>query len=355
MRLLSSSGLRTTVAATLLAGCSASVSSATVPVPIAGGAQSRAGHFNFTPVWRRLASVIPDELRLPQPMLLHGRAAPAAAVKGIYANEYYATDILGYRAENRDGPPICAISGVSYLNGIAVDQSGYLIDPDGGTGTVIIFKGPKMCGPEYSFALDPYGQPSDAASLVAQSGPIAVANIFDSNGAGSISVCSFVTGCNVNLTNQNMYEVAGVAMDKRGDCWASAVNSLGTATLTYFTLCSGRGQAATGFVNSYFGGLDIDKKGNLVSISAFDGQLYVYKGCNPGCSLVGGPFPLQGEAVFGHLNKKGNEFATGDYQYGQIDIYKYRPSALTYEYSFNNGLSTSLIVEDAVYNPRSKE
>jgi hypothetical protein len=183
-------------------------------------------------------------------------------------------------------------------------------------------------------------------------GTIAISNIFDTSGDGSISVCT-ISGCTSNLTNSNMYEVAGVAMAKNGDCWASATDSGGAATLTYFAGCAGAGVTATGFTNTYFGGLDIDKAGNLVSIDAFTPAVRVYKGCNPACTLVGGPFSLFGDAIFGHLNKKSTAFATGDFANGEIDVYNYSPTSVTYRYSFNNGLSGQ--VEGAAYNPRSKE
>jgi len=308
------------------------------------------------PQWSKFASVIPAELR---PTGAHGIAKiqPDKAVKkGFYVSEFYGTSIYGYKNPNSgNNAPICSESGISYPNDIAVDGKGNLIDPDGGSRSIIVFKGKAMCGPMLGSVSDPYGQPSDAASANAATGKIVVGNIFDTSGAGSVSVCTLSGGCTVNLTNANMYEVAGVAQAKNGDCWADAINSAGTATLTYFKGCSGSGQAATGFTNTYFGGLDIDKNGNLVTISAFDSKIYVYKGCNPGCSLVGGPFAMVNEAVFGHLDKKSKIFATGDFALGQVDVYKYSPTSITSAYSFNNGLSASLDVEGVAVNPRSKE
>jgi hypothetical protein len=108
-------------------------------------------------------------------------------------------------------------------------------------------------------------------------------------------------------------------------------------------------------MNAYYGGLDIDKAGNLVSISAFDSELYVYKGCNPACTIVGGPFSLHDEAVFGHLDKKSKHFISGDFALGEADIYRYNPTNVTYSYSFNNGLTSSDVVEGVAFNPRSKE
>jgi hypothetical protein len=65
---------------------------------------------------------------------------------------------------------------------------------------------------------------------------------------GSISVCSVSAGCTSNLTNATtMYEVAGVAMDNSGNCWASAWNPSSVATLTYFAGCAGSGVLARCF------------------------------------------------------------------------------------------------------------
>jgi hypothetical protein len=145
-------------------------------------------------------------------------------------------------------------------------------------------------------------------------------------------------------------------MDNSGNCWGDGIDPSGLATLTYFAGCSGGGVQATGFVNSSFGGIDIDASGNLVTIDGFAPAVYVYSGCNPACTLVGGPFPLIGDAIFGHLNSKfNNKLATGNFVNGQIDIYRYTPTSLTYAYSFNNGLSPSLDVEGAAYNKRSPQ
>ncbi len=105
----------------------------------------------------------------------------------------------------------------------------------------------------------------------------------------------------------------------------------------------------------YYGGLDIDTHGNIVAVDAFVPQLWVYRGCNPACTVVGGPFPLHGDTVFGHLNRTGTEWVGGDYQNGMLDVYKYRTSTLTYEYSISNGFNPSDEVEGAAFSPSSKE
>jgi len=359
-------------ASTILAfGFTACSSSSLAP---AGGVQDAVGsqsHFKngrFVPVWSEYASLIPIELRPG------GFAATIREVTvhpdrrrdkgGIYVSSFEGGSILGYRNPNlKNDGPFCTVRSLGAVNDIAVDAKGYLIVPAINTsegGFVTVFRGPGMCGAQDGPAVsDPYGQPSDAASANASVGTIVVGNIFDkSDSPGSISLCSDVTGygCTTNLTNPAMYEVAGVALAKNGDCWASAANTSGIATLTYFKGCSGGGQQATGYLNNYYGGLDIDDAGNLVSISAFDGEIYVYKGCNPACKVVGGPFPMQNEAVFGHLDKKSKQFAVGDFLSGQVDVFKYSPTKITYYYSFNNGLCASTCeIEGVAFNPRSKE
>lgn len=353
---LSSTALCTTVAVALLAGCSGM--SQSTPSTGAGSVQtqSRIAHDGkFVPHWSFPASVIPDSVRggifrSPFKPLKKKHAGGA----NVYVTEFDGDSAYCYPANNwkANGASTGSVGPVSFVNGQAVDGKGNFIDPDGGTRTVIIFSSP--CGSELGSFADPYGQPSDASSADATTGTIAIGNIFDNSGLpGSISVCTMSGGCSANLTNSNMYEVAGVAMDNSGNCWASATNSAGTATLTYFAGCTGSGEAATGFENSYYGGLDIDRNGNLVSISAFNSELYVYSGCNPACTLVGGPFNLEDEAVFGHLNKQSMAYCTGDFALGQIDQYSYSPSALTFLGSFNNGLNASYTVEGCSYNPRS--
>jgi hypothetical protein len=336
--------LRVTVALGLMVGCSSNSISLPSSVPSDGGPKH--------------ATSIADERWPIFPTPLHGIPAPSTAKRGIYASVFLnsADDVFGFSVNSRNGkPPICTAGSFSYPNDIAVDGKGNLIVPASGANSVVIFKGPAMCGPQRGSISDPYGQPTDASSADAATGRIAVGNFHDGvNSAGSISICTLKAGCTRNLTNPNIFEVTGIAMANNGDCWASAFNSASAATLTYFKACSGAGVSASGFRNANYGGLDIDKNGNLVSISAFDSKLYVYKGCNPQCSLVGGPFTLLGESVFGHLNKSSTKFVAGDFRNFQLDVYSYTPANLVYQYSFKVGSGSDNVI-GAAYNPRSRQ
>ncbi|HEY6327569.1 MAG TPA: hypothetical protein VIW73_13775 [Candidatus Cybelea sp.] len=265
-------------------------------------------------------------------------------------------EILGYRSKSGRPRPYCKVSGVSFADRVGVDAAGDLMVPDSFAGSITVFRGPRMCGRKLGSFKDHYGQPLDVASDDAATGRVAVANIFDNSGNGSISVCTLAHGCTSNLRNTNMVQVAGVAMANNGDCWASAVNSSSMSTLTFFKHCGGTGQLSSGYRNKAYGGLDIDTHGNILSISwsGYGSELYVYQGCNPRCTLIGGPFKLKLQTMTGHLNKDGTTFATAVYQHGRIDIYKYTPTAVTYEYSFTDGLSGGTTAGVA-FTPRSKE
>jgi hypothetical protein len=348
--------LCTAVAVGLLAGCSSNLST-----PNSAAVGTQANHLvngHFVPEWSKLANLIPAELQ-PGPARVLDRIAPGKPKKmgvvGVYGSQFYAGNINGYSGGDRkNAPPACSVS-ASYPNDISTDAKGNLIDPDGGTRTIIVYKGPKLCGPSLGTISDPYGQASDAASLNAATGIIIVGAIFGTSGAGGIAICTLANGCTKFLKNPDTYEVAGVALAKNGDCWDSGTTSAGAASLVYFKHCSGSGTVTTGFKNTYYGGLDIDANGNLVSIDGFTPQLWVYSGCNPACKVVGGPFPLRGDSVYGHLNGPGTEFIAGDYALGELDVYKYSTKALTYEYSINSGLNIGDDVEGAAFDPHSRE
>lgn len=322
-----------TVAVTLLAGCAGGGASPSVPA--SNTQYSSAG-------------------------IVNALESPDSTKGGLYVSEFSSTSILAYKSNNKKNKaPTCSIAGVQYLNGVSVDGKGNVIDPDGGSRSIIVFKGPGMCGAEAASTPDSYGQPVDAASNNALKDKIVVANMFD-NGSkpGSISVCTMKNGCTTNITNSAIYEMVGVAMDKKGNCWASAYTKLFTPVLIYYAKCKGAGATATGYQNTSPGGIDIDSAGHLVAIDTSannTGALLVYSGCNPACTLVGGPFALHGEAFWGHLNAKSTAFAAANYVAGEIDVYKYSPNALIFLYSFTKGLSASESVKGAAYNPRSEE
>ncbi len=289
--------------------------------------------------------------------------APAAMKSGIYVSGYTGSKsvVYGYRQNNRGNhPPRCSENSAPAAVNVAADAKGDLMVAQGNE--LAIFKGPRTCGkPLAHLGIGLGGYAVDAASADATEGTIAVASVQDGSGYGSIQLCMLRIGCRTYLANSNMNFVFGVAIANDGDCWAASQQGLSmgyVAVLTYFKGCSGSGETATGYQNASSGGLDIDKNGNLVSISCSPAgcstpAVYVYSGCKPSCKEIGGPFSLRGTSRYGHLNEDSTRLAMADYQFGQVDVYRYSPTAITYLYSFNNGLNSNIV--GASYTRRADE
>ena len=269
---------------------------------------------------------------------------------GIYTSQGSESGrlILGYPAndQNNDGPLCHTKVYAEYVYDIAVDRKGNLMVPDDG-GALFVVRGPRMCGTQViQSGIDGVGA-HDAASLDALNGKVALATVGDSGGSYSgfgLEVCT-LSGSYYNCTSTPMMPLAddseGVAMNARGDCWLSGglAGSESEPGLWYFKGCGSRtGVLAKGWVNRSAGGLDIDRNGNLVSIDPAGPSLYVYRGCDPKCRKIGGPYALHGQVRWGHLNEAGARFATADYTMSEIDIYEYQPKRLTYLYSITNGI-----------------
>lgn len=291
---------------------------------------------------------------------IRGRAAPRKAEPGIYVSQSASQTVYGFTKNNSgNAPPICSVSPTLGQYNIATDNFGNLIVPDGNNG-VDVYAGPGMCGAHLGHIDDSYGFASDAASVSATAGLIAVGNLTDSGGPGSISVCTLSFGCTINLNNNyGMEDVGGVAMAQNGDCWADALDVTGQAELVYFAGCTGTGVTATGFVNNYYGGIDVDNKGNLVTTSLLGPSsrppsvVYVYSGCKPACTLLS-TSTLTGLSMFGHVGKVNQRYVTTNLTSGNVEVYSYTSSGLSLLYSFDGGIGCATnVCEGAAFSPSS--
>jgi hypothetical protein len=354
--------LCTIVAAGLIAGCSGNMSSPSSSVPSAG-AQVRhiaGAGFRGVPVMTVPARYLPKRI-----MPIRGKLANAAEARGIYVASFAGSSVWGFPKNNSgNGPPICTVAEAgSGTNGLGVDNFGYLMAPDAFNG-VEVFSGSTMCGTQLGTITDPFGQAADASSVSAATGAIVVGNIFDNSGQpGSVSVCTLASGtCSTNLTNPSMFEVAGVVLARNGDCWADAIDPSDVAVLIYFQGCTGSGVVATGFNNGFYGGVDLDNKGNLVTISLFGPSftlpsvVNVYSGCNPNCTLLSSS-PLTGESIFGHIARQDKRFVTTNLETAAAEVYSYSPTAgLSLLYSFTGGIPCATDeCEAAAFSPSSQK
>lgn len=292
--------------------------------------------------------------------------------RNLWSATFYGGQVFGYPTPNNaNRPPNCTLGNASapydYINGMGSDTLGNLLIPavygpgpsNGNTYTVTVLKR-GTCGTVLGRISDPYGEIDDAASIDAVNSEIAVADQQNfTTGAGDLEVCTIAYGCgaplSVNPSNPITGLGAGVALAKNGDCWLSTgPQGGGGFALYYWSGCTGTGQLATGTVNGSYGGLFIDQQGNLGAFDLYAATLDIYSGCNPACTLVNS-FPLEGDSVFGGLNKGGTKLAVGDYSNSDVDVYRYTPASLTYLYSFNNSLTPSDVVETGILTPTNKQ
>jgi hypothetical protein len=355
---LTTSAIVTIVTAGLLAGCSGSNLGSSLPS--AGPRSQIARDASVTPVsmipaWMQPAGV--KRLRLNDVIIPNKQKK---SIGLIYASEFYGEQLYGYPNPNsNNGAPTCELGSASNpledVNGFGTDTKGNVMVPyfSGSGYRLTVFK--PNCGKSLWSASVTNGQPADAYATNASRRVLVSEIVNDSRDAGALVFCSKKSGCGTPFANPSITGYGGgVAMAKNGDCWLSAESASFTGfVLAYFKGCSGSGEVATGTSNAYYGGLFVDKQGNLGSID-LSGYLYVYKGCNPACTLLSKSV-LQGESIFGGLDKKGTSFVAGDFANNDVDIYSYSATkGLTYSYSFNNSLQSGGDDETAQYAPTNQ-
>lgn len=283
--------------------------------------------------------------------------APANIANAVYVAAYFGnTPIFAYdySTTQKNLPPICDVPG-SYVVNVATDTRGDLIDPDGGSRTVTIFRGPSPCGNKAGSFADNAGQPSDAASWNALTGKIYVANIQATGHAnGSVSVCTLAAGCTAVLTSHAISgQLFGIAEDKAGNVFASGYTTAQNtgASLVYWKAGAGNPIRLSAYKNITPGGLTMDPSGNLLSPDTFNRKLWVYSGCPFKC-VAHGPFALKGQSVYGRVNSTGTTFEAADFEYGRVDVYAYLgTSGIRYRYSFSAGLDPGADVEGIAIDP----
>ena len=202
---------------------------------------------------------------------------------------------------------------------IAVDPKGNLIVPIGSTETVNVYQGPNMCGTGTRSLSDPYGQPSDVATMNALTGTIVVGNIVGSRSyGGNIAICTLKGGSKGSRHNPTSSDtLAAWPWPRTGDCWATSnrfashVPRLPADDDLLGKGCTGSGEAVTGYQNKAYGSISID--GTAIWFH-FDQEgferrpqlwtLGVQGDAAPTGSSSAARSPLRGHEVFKALNEK---------------------------------------------------
>ena len=183
---------------------------------------------------------------------------------------------------------------------------------------------------------DPDGQPVDIA--FAASGITYVSNILgpSSSTVGSISIYpKGATTPSGELTNSSVFYSLGVAVDSKGNVYQSFLgNSSGTAG------------GVLEFKIDEPGTVFIDANDNLIVPDQGAPSLNTYK---PPYSKLASSIPLQNQSIQCAVDKAEDNVACADRANEGVDVYAY--PAGTYQYSFTNGLSSSLATIGIAQDP----
>lgn len=267
-------------------------------------------------------------------------ASRDAATGGlIYASSYGADSVDYYlKGTGPNNPVAGSLSGsLSQPWGMAFDHSGNLYVANTNDSNVLVYaKGSTLPTGTLS---DPNEFPCDVA--VGSDGTVFVGNADGPIGAsGNVTIYKpGSTRPGQVLSNGHFLHVAGVALDKAGNVFIS-----------YNGLAQGTGGVveyhAPGFTRTtnmhikldYAGGVGFDRAGHLLVIDQEVPSLNVY---TVGSRKPVATLSLPGASWFFAFNRDSTRLYVADDGLGEIDVFRYRPTALKQIDTITNGLSPS--------------
>jgi hypothetical protein len=243
--------------------------------------------------------------------------------------------------DKKNKAAFCQISSVGEgINALGVDAAGNLWVPEGaGTkGAPDILEFAPSCGKLMLTLSDTNGQPAGIA--FASNGTAYVNNILGpSSAAGNVAIYpKGKTKASKYLTDKNFFLVAGVGVDSKDDVYVTYYSPASTTGLMLFSGGKMPGKPVKNFALVNPGAPTFDKKDNLIVTDDSNQTLNVYAPPYTGKPKA---YPLKGSSPQCTLNKAQTNVACGDKTNAAVDVYAY-PSG-EYQYSFNKGLSGSVI------------
>ncbi|HEY1656287.1 MAG TPA: hypothetical protein VGF86_14370 [Candidatus Tumulicola sp.] len=142
------------------------------------------------------------------------------------------------------------------------------------------------------------------------------------------------------LNNKHFLHVAGVALDKGGNLFVSYNAALGSGAGGVVEF---KAPAFTHTVNMRItlenaAGVGFDRAGHLLVIDQNIPSLNVY---NVGRRTPVATLPLPGASWFFAFNQDSSRLYVADYALGEIDVFRYRPTALKQTNKITNGITAS--------------
>lgn len=283
---------------------------------------------------------------------------------GVYVSQFYGAQINGYALNNRaNSPPVCSISGVQDVNGIAVDQNRQLYVPqeiDGGVGGGEIT--------EYKLTSGSNGRCGRLLKTLTSTHPLLDAAIdgstvygMDNVGASQTLIeiwtngSTTPTGSLTGLLADGNSTINGyaIAIDSHHDIFVSvyAPNSNWNSEVIEFVNGQMPAIELTGTLvmgAAFPAGVLIDLHGNLLVVDpSNNSSLAIYSPPYTGAptSRIG----FNGGASYCALNRRETHLYCTDYEYGSVDVYKYPAGG--YLYSFTSGLNWNDVPEGMALKP----
>jgi hypothetical protein len=268
------------------------------------------------------------------------RTASDKQSAGLIFNSSYGGNSVDYylKGTGPNNPVAGSLSG-SFSNpqGMAVDKAGALYVTNTGDDDVLVY--PTGSTSPSATLNDPNDFPEDVA--VASDGTVYVANVFGPIGASG-NVVAYARGASnptKTFVDEHFRHVIGVAVDKSGNLFVSYDATPGSGSGSVVEFKGGKDKATEMHIKlGGAGGVGFDSAAHLLVIDQATPSLNVYDVGNrePVHKLT-----LPGSSAFFSFNKDSTRLYVADYALGEIDEFRYRPSALTQINTITNGIVPS--------------
>ncbi len=269
-----------------------------------------------------------------------GAAAVARDTGGglIYASSFGDNTVDYYEKGTGPNNPVAGTLSGSLSNpwGMAVDKSGNLYVANSEDENVLVYE---KGSTSPTRTLEDSKFPCDVA--VGSDGTVYVANgsgpMFSS---GNVVIYgSGATQPTQTLNNGHFFHVAGLALDKAGNLFVSYNGQLsGTGGVVEYHAPKFTNTTNMHIKLGYAGGVGFDAKGHLLVIDQTAPSLNVY---NVGQRKAVATLTLPGESWFFAFNQKSTRLYVSDQQLGEIDVFRYTPTALKQVDKITNGENPS--------------
>jgi NHL repeat len=257
----------------------------------------------------------------------------------IYASSFGGDTVDYYDKGTGPNNPVAGSLSGSLSNpwGMAVDKSGDLYVANSEDQNVLVYA--KGSTAPTSTLTDSDKFPCDVA--IGSDGTVYVANGSGPIGAdGNVVIYkSGATQPTQTLNNGHFFHVAGVALDKNGDVFVSYNGQAdGTGGVVEFHAPKFANTTNMHVKLGYAGGVGFDAKGHLLVIDQEGPTLNVY---NVGKRKPVAKLTLPGSSWFFAFNHDSTKLYVADSQLGEIDVFRYTPTALKQTNKITNGGSPS--------------